>query len=205
MSQRQSYLAAQGASSKEMMEIFASKPIKNTNGQQTWTEEGNPRLPTFGKELTPRIQMQQTPENVATVDASIRGQDIGAETALAGQGVTMRGQNMTAATALAGQGVTMRGQDMRKATGANMSAPVAIVGPDGKPIYTTREGSIGQTPAASMEGLTPKEIQKREAAFPQSQASFKSIENSGRSLIADMTALRDHPGLASITGIAAGA
>jgi hypothetical protein len=89
-------------------------------------------------------------------------------------------------------------------TPAQESAPVAIVGPDGKPVYTTRAGSLGQTPAASMEGLTPKEIQKREASFPQSQASFKSIENSGNSLIADMTALRNHPGLASITGIAAG-
>ena len=150
------------------------------------------------------MAMGMSPFQTGSLINTVRGQDMTAGTALAGQGVTMRGQNMTAGTALAGQGVTMRGQDMRQANATNMSAPVAIVGPDGKPIYTTREGSIGQTPAASMEGLTPKEIQKREAAFPQSQASFKSIENSGRSLIADMTALRDHPGLASITGIAAG-
>ena len=42
----------------------------------------------------------------------IRGQDIGAATAAAGQGVTARGQDIGAATAAAGQRVTMRGQDL---------------------------------------------------------------------------------------------
>ena len=61
MPQRQSYLAAQGASSKETMEMFASKPIKNTDNATTWMEEGNPRLPTFGAKLGSSTVMQAAP------------------------------------------------------------------------------------------------------------------------------------------------
>jgi hypothetical protein len=42
-----------------------------------------------------------------------RGQDIGAATAAAGQAVTTRGQDIGAATAAAGQAVTTRGQDLQ--------------------------------------------------------------------------------------------
>jgi type II secretory pathway pseudopilin PulG len=92
--ERQAYMAAQGAQSKELMELFQSKPVERTDGQRKWLEESNPRLPTFGQVVRPAIQMQATPEAVLSAD------------------VTQRGQNMTAATAAAGQKVTMRGQDL---------------------------------------------------------------------------------------------
>jgi hypothetical protein len=89
---------------------------------------------------------------------------------------------------------------------ATPAAPVAVVGADGKIRYVSREEAIskGMTPASAQEGLAPKEIQKREAAYPQATTAVKAIEKSTDSLITDLKALRDHPGLDSITGVAAG-
>lgn len=92
--ERQAYMAAQGAQSKELMELFQSKPVERTDGQRKWLEESNPRLPTFGQVVRPAIQMQATPEAVLNADVTKRGQDIGANTAAAGQRVTMRGQDL---------------------------------------------------------------------------------------------------------------
>lgn len=48
--------------------------------------------------------------------------------------------------------------------------------------------------------LAPKERQKREAAFPQAQASYNAAANEIDTLRNDLLALRAHPGLAGITG-----
>ena len=89
---------------------------------------------------------------------------------------------------------------------ATPAAPVAVVGKDGKIKYVSREEAIskGMTPASAQEGLPPKEIQKRESNYPQATTAVKSIETKTDSLIKDLKTLRDHPGLDSITGIAAG-
>jgi hypothetical protein len=58
--------------------------------------------------------------------------------------------------------------------------------------------------AASTELLTPKEKQKREAAFPQATSAIKGFETKADSFVNDIKKLRDDPGLAEITGIAAG-
>lgn len=52
--------------------------------------------------------------------------------------------------------------------------------------------------------LPPKEIQKREAALPQATSAVKGFEAKSASFVNDLIALRDHPGLSQITGIAAG-
>jgi len=54
------------------------------------------------------------------------------------------------------------------------------------------------------EGLSPKEIQKREAALPQATAAMKGFEAKSDSFVKDLIALRDHPGLSQITGFVAG-
>lgn len=85
------------------------------------------------------------------------------------------------------------------------SAPVAVVDPlTGKPTYVSREKAMGMTPASAMEGLSPKDIQKREAALPQATSAVQGFESKSDKFIQDLQKLRDHPGLASITGIAAG-
>lgn len=83
----------------------------------------------------------------------------------------------------------------------------AVVDPDtGRQILVSREEAIRRrmTPASAMEGVPPKEIQRREAVFPQAAAAVKGFEAKSESFIKDLKALRDHPGLSSITGIAAG-
>jgi hypothetical protein len=90
---------------------------------------------------------------------------------------------------------------------AQPSAPVAVVDPvTGKQVYVSREEALRNkmTPAAAMESLPPKEIQKREAALPQATSAIKGFEQNSDSFIKDLESLRDHPGLNQITGIAAG-
>jgi len=52
--------------------------------------------------------------------------------------------------------------------------------------------------------LPPKEIQKREATFPQATSAVKAIETKSDSFIKDLEKLRKHPGLSQITGLVQG-
>jgi hypothetical protein len=83
-------------------------------------------------------------------------------------------------------------------------APVAVVGPDGKPVLVSPEEAIGKTPAAAMEGLTPKEKQKREAAYPKSTSALKTTEQDIDQMVKDIQTLLTDPGLNSITGLVYG-
>ena len=85
--------------------------------------------------------------------------------------------------------------------------PVAVVDPTtGKQVFVSREEALKNrmTPAAAMENLPPKEIQKREAALPQATSAVQGFESKSDKFVADLMELRNHPGLSSITGIAAG-
>ena len=66
------YLIEKQTPAKDLMAAYMSKPIEKTDGQTTWTVEGNSKLPTYGKriEAVPVIQMKTTP-----------GQDLSAKTA----------------------------------------------------------------------------------------------------------------------------
>ena len=96
---------------------------------------------------------------------------------------TRRGQDISAQT-------SRRGQDMaRIPTGFRM----------------TPEGTLEAIPGGpTTTNLTPKEIQQREAKFPQATLAVKSFEAKTGELEKDLLALRNHPGLSSITGIVAG-
>lgn len=95
----------------------------------------------------------------------------------------IRGQNLTAET-------TRRGQDIgRIPVGYRQTGTDAIEPFRGGPTTTT---------------LSPKEIQVREAKFPQANLAVKSFESKSDTVLKDIERLRNHPGLSSITGIAAG-
>jgi hypothetical protein len=97
--------------------------------------------------------------------------------------VTRRGQDISAETA-------RRGQDMARI-------------PSG--FRMTPEGTLEAIPGGpTTTNLSSKEIQQREAKFPQATQAVKTFEAKTTELEKDLIALRDHPGLASITGIAAG-
>ena len=84
-------------------------------------------------------------------------------------------------------------------------APIPVVDPaTGQVKYVPREQAVGMTPPAFMESLTPKERQLREAKFPQATSALKAFDNTATTLIKDLETLANHPGLPSITGIAAG-
>lgn len=51
-----------------------------------------------------------------------------------------------------------------------------------------------------IDNIAPKELQKREAALPAATQAVKGFESKSDNFIKDLVALRDHPGLESITG-----
>lgn len=55
-----------------------------------------------------------------------------------------------------------------------------------------------------IEGVSPKEMQKREAAYPQATSVIKGFEAKSDNFVKDLEKLRDHKGLNEITGILAG-
>jgi hypothetical protein len=98
-------------------------------------------------------------------------------------GVTMRGQDIGAETA-------RRGQDIGR-------IPVGY--------RMTPEGTIEAIPGGpTTTNLSPKEIQLRESKFPQATQAVNTFEAKTTELEKDLLALKNHPGLPSITGIAAG-
>jgi hypothetical protein len=52
--------------------------------------------------------------------------------------------------------------------------------------------------------LAPKELQAREAKFPQATQALKTFDSAADNLINDLERLKNHPGLSNITGVIAG-
>ena len=90
-------------------------------------------------------------------------------------------------------------------TPAQPSPPVAVVDESGKVKYVSREQAMGMTPATAIEGLSPKDIQKREAVLPQARQSVKTINNT-MSVIGETVdrILANPEGLDGITGVVYG-
>jgi len=85
--------------------------------------------------------------------------------------------------------------------------PVAVVDPvTGKQVYVSRDEAIGNrmTPAAGLEGLPAKEIQKREAKYPAATAAVKETIATQDQLIKDLEDLKGHKGLDGMTGLVGG-
>ena len=96
---------------------------------------------------------------------------------------TRRGQDISAQT-------SRRGQDIGRIPVGYRQTDTGEIEPiPGGPTTTT---------------LSPKEIQVREAKFPQANLAVKSFESKSDTVLKDIERLRNHPGLSSITGIAAG-
>ena len=101
---------------------------------------------------------------------------------------------------------------------------VSVIGPDGQPTMVPADQAAGMTPltaatakmagigaaparagAAKAEvpetgGLSPKDLQKREAAFPQATQAIRGFETKSEQFIKELEKLRDDPGLNQITG-----
>ena len=94
------------------------------------------------------------------------------------------------------------------AGGAAGTGTIKVVDPNNptKTIFVTKERAVreGLTPAEAIEGLTPQMRQKLEASYPQATSSLRGHQNKTALFIKDVKALRDSPGLDSVTGFAAG-
>jgi hypothetical protein len=108
-----------------------------------------------------------------------------------GTDVNKRLEQMTVSEAQKQQmGVTMRGQDMARI-------------PQG--YRMTGEGTLEAIPGGpTTTNISPKEMQIREAKRPQATLALKTFEDKTSTLEKDINELINHPGLPSITGIAAG-
>lgn len=86
--------------------------------------------------------------------------------------------------------------------------PVAVVDPaTGKQIYVTREQALSgrMTPASAMEGLSPKDIQTREAKYPQAKQATTTVSATMNEIDATIQRLLDNEkGLNGITGLVYG-
>jgi hypothetical protein len=84
--------------------------------------------------------------------------------------------------------------------------PVAVEDPNrpGSVIYVDRKEALGKTPATAIEGLAPKEIQAREAKYPQALQAVKTLDTKTESLAKDIEVLANHPGLTGISGLVYG-
>ena len=86
--------------------------------------------------------------------------------------------------------------------------PVAVVDPaTGNQVYVTREQALSgrMTPAAAMEGLTPKEKQNREAKYPQAKQATTTVSATMNEIDATIQRLlANEKGLNGITGLVYG-
>jgi hypothetical protein len=136
--------------------------------------------------MTPTQAQQQfaeiAPLNVAQRKEFIKNRALKAEQLFSDM-TSRRGQNISAETA-------RRGQDIGR-------IPVGF--------RMTADGTLEPIPGGpTTTNLSSKEIQARESKFPQATQAVKTFEAKTTELEKDLIALRDHPGLSSITGIAAG-
>jgi hypothetical protein len=108
-----------------------------------------------------------------------------------GTDVNKRLEQLTISAAQKAQmGVTMRGQDIGR-------IPVGY--------RMTGEGTLEPIPGGpTTTNISPKEMQVREAKYPQANLALKSFESKSDSVLKDIERLRNHPGLKSITGIVYG-
>jgi hypothetical protein len=87
------------------------------------------------------------------------------------------------------------------------SAPVAVIDPiTNKQILVSREQALANrmTPVSGFEGLSPKEIQLRNAKYPQAKTAVLSFNTSAEKLATDLETLADSKGLDGITGLIGG-
>jgi hypothetical protein len=84
---------------------------------------------------------------------------------------------------------------------------VEVVGPDGKTVIVSAEEAIRNrmTPAKAIEGLAPKEIQRREAVFPQAKQSVSTVTNTMAIIEETIDRLLENKGgLNGVTGLVYG-
>ena len=184
--QKEKTLGAKSVADLEATYMKNARDTLGVVGDQTtydnWRQQTISKLPGLANMIPPQYSPQAKMSLMADANKYLEQNQISAAQQ-AQMGVTMRGQNIGAETA-------RRGQDIGR-------IPVGY--------RMTPEGTIEAIPGGpTTTNLSPKEIQLRESKFPQATQAVNTFEAKTSELEKDLIALRNHPGLASITGIAAG-
>jgi hypothetical protein len=184
--QKEKTLGAKSVADLEATYMKNARDTLGVVGDQTtydnWRQQTISKLPGLANMIPPQYSPQAKMALMADANKYLEQNQISAAQQ-AQMGVTMRGQNIGAETA-------RRGQDIGR-------IPVGY--------RMTPEGTIEAIPGGpTTTNLSPKEIQLRESKFPQATQAVNTFEAKTSELEKDLIALRNHPGLASITGIAAG-
>ena len=184
--QKEKTLGAKGVADLEATLMKNARDTLGVVGDQNtydnWRQQTISKLPGLANMIPPQYSPQAKMALMADANKYLEQTQI---TAAQRQqmGVTMRGQDIGAETA-------RRGQDIGR-------IPVGY--------RMTPEGTIEAIPGGpTTTNLSPKEIQLRESKFPQATQAVKTFEAKTTELEKDLLALKNHPGLASITGLVAG-
>jgi hypothetical protein len=157
-------------------------PINDQATYDLWRQQTSAQLPGIAQFLPAKFDDKVKTSLMLEADKYINQTQISAAQQ-AQMGVQREGQAISAETA-------RRGQDIGR-------IPVGF--------RMTADGTLEPIPGGpTTTNLTSKEIQAREAKFPQATQAVNTFEAKTTELEKDLIALRNHPGLASITGIAAG-
>ena len=168
----------------DMLKAQLTESLKQTDTQREMQALGLPLTPEGFKQYKALSQTPTAPPSMVAEYTFAKTPD----------GGNFRGSYQDFVTARAAAG-------RAPAQPAQPSAPVAIVGEDGRVKYVTREEALGKTPATAIEGLSPKEIQKREAVLPQARQAVKTVGNTMSVIGETVDRLLANPdGLNGITG-----
>ena len=168
----------------DMLKAQLTESLKQTDAQREMQALGLPLTPEGFKQYKALSQTPTAPPSMVAEYTFAKTPD----------GGNFRGSYQDFVTARAAAG-------RAPAQPAQPSAPVAVVDENGKVKYVTREQSLGMTPATAIEGLSPKEIQKREAVLPQARQAVKTVGNTMSVIGETVDRLLANPdGLNGITG-----
>jgi hypothetical protein len=176
-----------GMSAKEQSSLTAPKLEAVPSGDgRTIMVDMNPNSPTFTQ---PKLITPVAPFNLSPGQMRVEGGRVVAQAPFAPRPEAMRPEpapTVTEVTDPTDPTRTLR-IDARRYTGGGEGSP-GVLG-----VSKQQEGA-----------LTRKEIQKREAARPQTTLALRAVETNSTSLANDLNALYNHPGLGGITGLIAG-
>jgi hypothetical protein len=99
--------------------------------------------------------------------------------------------------------INQRIKKLTEKTLAQPAAPVAVLGPDGKPVLVPRDQAIGMTPASAATttpSLTPVQQQKRRDSVGKAFASANNTLQVMQDVLDSADAVKKSPGLGRATG-----
>ena len=167
-------------------------------------------LETAGKPLYPKAVPPKTPATIASTDADkVRLGLVENGRPLPGVWAIEPGkapQQLRPEVARAVGGAGGGGAKPQEAEVKKSDLMEAVDPSTGQIVFATAQEvrERGLTPKSGITTLDPAEIRRREAKFPQVTSALRTFQSTSDTLIKDLETLRDHPGLSSITGIAAG-